>query len=558
MESDSAPSNWQDLVAQKQRECEQKIPREWVLSGAILAGRHPRLLEYDLPRRSGLLSESELDITENYTASQLLAKLASGCVSSLNVTTAFCKRAAIAQQVLSCLTESFFSEALERAKYLDEYLQREGRPIGPLHGLPISLKDSFCVEGTQSTVGYVALLKEEPSKTNSALVKMLLKLGAVLYVKTNIPQTMMTADSENNIFGRTLNPHNTTLTAGGSSGGEGALVSFRGSILGVGTDIAGSIRIPALCCGVYGFKPTANRIPFGGQVSGATEGMPGLIPAAGPLAHSIADLKLLMSTVIGDGHAWKYDSGAVSVPWQSIPCGINDTANGSLSIGVLAEDKHFPLHPPVKRALDSAIEVLTRVGHRIVRLSASDDEALSVAYASRLAFQYLTYGPHKDLIAASGEPLVASVTKAAAPMFSGPFSVEQGLEPFDTIQALHEARARVNDAWRQTWVDQKLDVILAPGAQNTAVGYDTYGWPPYTVIWNLLDYPACIIPYGKASKDLDSEPMNTSDDVQPNYIPDEVDGAPCAIQVITPRFQDEKCLWAADIIDKALATYGKK
>jgi amidase len=332
---------------------------------------------------------------------------------------------------------------------------------------------------------------------------MLLHLGAVLYVKTNIPQTMMvriplerickvetdtiqTADSENNIFGRTLNPHNTTLTAGGSSGGEGALVAFRGSILGVGTDIAGSIRIPALCCGVYGFKPTTNRIPFGGQVSRAMEGIPGLIPAAGPLAHSISDLKLLMSSVVGDGQAWGYDSGAASVPWNTA-----NEANRSLTIGVLAEDKYFPLHPPVKRALDRAVAALERAGHRVVRLYARSEEQ-SVAYASRLAFQYFIYGPHKDLIAASGEPVVASVAKAAAPMFSGSFPVEQGLGPFETIQALHVARSKVLDTWRQTWVDQKLDVILAPGAQNTAVGYDTYGWPPYTVLWNLLDVSCAI------------------------------------------------------------------
>lgn len=296
--------------------------------------------------------------------------------------------------------------------------------------------------------------------------------------------TTQTADSENNIFGRTRNPHNTTLTAGGSSGGEGALVAFRGSILGVGTDIAGSIRIPALCCGVYGFKPTSNRIPFGGQISGVDEGIPTLVPTAGPLAHSIADLKLLMSSVVADGQAWKYDSSAVAVPWQNIPSGSD--ASESLTIGVLAEDEHFPLHPPVKRALDRAVEALARAGHRIVRVN-GDDEAQSVAYASRLAFQYFVYGPHKDHLAASGEPAVTSVAKAAEPMFSGPYPVQQGLEPFETIQALHVARQRVHDVWRQTWVDQKLDVILAPGAQNTAVGHDTYGWPPYTVIWNLLD-----------------------------------------------------------------------
>ncbi|KXG53696.1 Amidase [Penicillium griseofulvum] len=557
MSSETTTSNWQDLVAAKRHECEQKIPRDWLLSADQLAlvQETPCLLDIDIPRRSGLLSEVELDLTENYTASQLLVKLASGQASSLAVTTAFCKRAAIAQQILSCLTETFFPQALERAKYLDDYLQKEGKPIGPLHGLPISIKDSFCVEGFQSTIGYVEFLKNEPQKTNSALVNMLLQLGAVLYVKTNIPQTMMTADSENNIFGRTLNPHKTTLTAGGSSGGEGALVAFRGSVLGVGTDVAGSIRIPALCCGVYGFKPTNDRIPFGGQVSGAVKGIPGLVPAAGPLAHSIADLKLLMSSVVADGQAWKYDSAAVGVPWQTIPPGLN--ASGSLTIGVLAEDEHFPLHPPVKRALDRAVEALTRAGHRIVRL-AGDDEARNLAYASRLAFQYFTYSPRRDLIAPSGEPVVTSVAKASAPLFSGPLPVQQGLDTFETIKTLYDARQRVHDAWRQTWVDQKLDVILAPGAQNTAVAHDTYGWPPYTVIWNVLDYPACIIPFGKASKELDPEVMTTADTTQPDYHPDEVDGAPCAIQVITPRFQDEKCLWAADIIDQALALYGKE
>ncbi|CAG8909426.1 unnamed protein product [Penicillium egyptiacum] len=557
MASEAPLRNWQDLVTAKRHECEQKIPQDWFLSAdqLALAQETPRLLDIGIPRQSGLLSEVELDLTENYTASQLLVKLTSGQVSSLAVTTAFSKRAAIAQQVVSCLTETFFPQALERAKYLDEYLQREGKPIGPLHGLPISMKDTFCVEGVQSTIGYVAFLKNEPAKTNSALVKMLLQLGAVLYVKTNIPQTMMTADSENNIFGRTLNPHKTTLTAGGSSGGEGALVAFRGSILGVGTDIAGSIRIPALCCGVYGFKPTANRIPFGGQVSGAEEGIPTLVPTAGPLAHSIADLKLLMRSVVADGQAWKYDSAAVAVPWQTTPSGID--VSGSLTIGVLAEDEHFPLHPPVKRALERAVEALKRRGHRIVRIGA-DDEAQSVAYASCVAFQYFTYGPHKDLLAASGEPAVTSVAKAVGPMSSGPYPVQQGLGPFETIQALHVARQRIHDIWRRTWVDQKLDVILAPGAQNTAVGHDTYGWPPYTVIWNMLDYPVCIIPFGKASKELDPEPMTTGDNAQPDYHADEVDGAPCAIQIITPRFQDEKCLWAADVIDRVLAVYEKE
>lgn len=380
--------------------------------------------------------------------------------------------------------------------------------MGPLHGLPISIKDSFCVKGLQSTVGYVEFLKHQPSKTNSALVELLLALGAVLYVKTNIPQTMMvslqavhhprifkitnrsqTGDSDNNIFGRTLNPHNTSLTAGGSSGGEGALTAFRGSILGVGTDIAGSIRIPALCCGVYGFKPTTCRIPFGGQVSGAMEGLPMLVPSAGPLGHSISDLQLFMQSVIGNGQAWRYDQSAVAVPWKASPQA-NSKGSSGLTIGVLSEDKQFPLHPPVKRALQDAVEKLTRAGHTVVPINNDDKDDLSVAYASRLAFQYFTYGPHIDYIAASGEPAVKSVAKLASPMFTGPWPVDQELDTFEKIQKLHESRVRVSDAWRQSWVEQKLDVILAPGAQNTAVSHDTYGWPPYTLIWNLLDVSA--------------------------------------------------------------------
>lgn len=105
MASQSHPSNWQDLVAAKRSECEQKIPRDWLLSAdqLALAQENPRVLDINLPRRSGLLSEVELDLTENYTASQLLNKLASGQVSSSVVTTAFCKRAAIAQQVVGTM-----------------------------------------------------------------------------------------------------------------------------------------------------------------------------------------------------------------------------------------------------------------------------------------------------------------------------------------------------------------------------------------------------------------------------------------------------------------------
>ncbi|KAE8155082.1 amidase signature domain-containing protein [Aspergillus avenaceus] len=539
---------WQIRVLRKRKELDAQIPAEWKLTKASIAAlpKNENLVDANIPRYSGLLSEEELDLTESYSATQLLQKLARGEVSSVTVTTAFSKRAAIAQQLTCCLTEHFFGLALDRARYLDDYLQRERRVVGPLHGLPISLKDSFCVQGIQSTIGYVSFLDHPPASSNSALVDLLLDLGAVLYVKTNIPQTMMTGDSENNIYGRTLNPHNTGLTAGGSSGGEGALVAFRGSVLGVGTDVAGSIRIPSLCCGVYGFKPTADRVPFGGQISGAVEGIPGLKPSAGPLAQSLEDIDLFMSTVM-NADPWRYDATVLGSPWS-----VSRTLPPQLTIGILPEDLQFPLHPPVKRTLESAIEILREKGHQIIRLKL--ERGQDVAYGNRLAFQYFTYGPHIDHIAASGEPPVNSVAMSAHPMFTGPFPVDQGLSPFEKIDALHRARTAYADNWRKTWIENDLDVLLAPGAQSTAVPHDTFGWPPYTLVWNLLDYPACIIPYGKASKGFDPQPMPADNRVQPSYLPEAVDGAPCALQIITPRHQDEQCLLATRMIEKDISS----
>ncbi|KAI2840227.1 hypothetical protein CBS147321_7233 [Aspergillus niger] len=544
----STTDDWRTLVGQKRKQLDAQIPSEWRLTEKFLAAipTNGHLIEADVVRGSGILSEKELSITENHSATALLAELSRGNLTSVEVTTAFCKRAAIAQQLTSCLTEHFFQRAIERAQFLDEYLEREKKPFGPLHGLPISIKDSFCIEGVQSTIGYVKFLENSPASHNSAIVEMLLNLGAVLYVKTNIPQTMMTGDSENNIFGRTLNPHNTNLTAGGSSGGEGALVAFRGSVLGIGTDIAGSIRIPSLCCGVYGFKPSIDRIPWGGQVADlAMEGIPGLKPSAGPLAHNLNDIELFMSTII-NAEPWRHDSTASAAPWAYHKTSIEEPRQ--LTIGILPESKDFPLHPPIKRALQTTISALKNKGHRIVYLS--ETPATDLAYANRLAFQYFNYGPHVDHIAASGEPPVASVAKMSSPMFTGPFPADMNLPPFEKIDALHKARKAYSEAWRKTWVENDLDVLLSPGAQNTAVPHDTFGWPPYTVVWNLLDYPACIIPYGKASKELDPEPMAITDGVQPSYDPDAVDGAPGAIQVIAPRFQDEMCLAAARVIDQ--------
>jgi amidase len=208
-------------------------------------------------------------------------------------------------------------------------------------------------------------------------------------------------------------------------------------------------------------------------------GVPGLKPSAGPLAHSLEDMTLFMSSIL-NAEPNRYDVTAHAGPWQK-----SDLSQAALTIAVLPEDDHFPLHPPVRRALESAVSALQAAGHRIIRLSNDPDR--NISYGNRLAFQYFIYGPHVDNIARSGEPAVTSVAKNSHPMFTGPFPVPQEQETFEKINNLHIARTKYQDAWRRAWVDNAVDVILAPGAQNTAVPHDTYGWPPYTLIWNLLD-----------------------------------------------------------------------
>ncbi|EXJ88869.1 hypothetical protein A1O3_01933 [Capronia epimyces CBS 606.96] len=546
---------WQVKVAQKQQQCRDAIPAAWLLPPSILESlvfpldKTPnRLLDLDIPRKSGLLSDREIKITEDYTVVELLAKLASGEFSSLEVTTAFAKRAAIAQQLTSCLTEVFFDQALARAKYLDQ-CRSEGKLVGPLHGLPVSIKDSFQVVGTEACIGYVSFLGKT-SDANSPLVDTLLGLGAVLYVKTNIPQTLMTADSDNNVFGRTLNPHNTALNAGGSSGGEGALIAFRGSPLGVGTDVGGSIRIPALCCGTYGFKPTSSRIPYGGQANPGLAGMKPIVASAGPLANDFEALQIFSEAVI-DSTPALLDSTVLDVPWRRLD---NDTP-ARLRLGVLPADPLYPLHPPVKRALAEACKKLQAAGHELIELNVSE---CRVADVTELAGHLFTLAPAaaKAKIDASGEPVVPSVLRMSGVPQLGDQTLTSSLADLDSLHklaALTVKRQEVAEDWRKIWVDNKLDAVISPAAQNTAVAHDTYSWVPYTVLENLLDYPACVIPFGKASKQQDGDAMKIPPGQGgPDYDPELQDGAPCSIQVFTSRMRDEECLRAARVVDGCL------
>lgn len=209
-----------------------KVPSDLILPPSLIV--EPPKDVSNIPTKFGLLTDREIDITENYNAVKLALAIASKDLTAVEVTRAFAKRAIISHQLTCCLTQWFMDEALKRAEELDDYLEEHGKPIGPLHGVPISIKEHIPVAGTFSSQGTLA--STVFNKEDSHMVNILREAGAVFYCKTNQPQSIMHLESTSH-FGRTLNPFNIQLSAGGSTGGEAALVAMKGSVLGVGTDI---------------------------------------------------------------------------------------------------------------------------------------------------------------------------------------------------------------------------------------------------------------------------------------------------------------------------------
>ncbi|KAJ6097040.1 hypothetical protein N7499_001414 [Penicillium canescens] len=509
--------DWQQKAEAKRSEAAAKIPQEWQIPKSILEKSHS---PFDILRNSGILSEREITITEDHDATDLVRKLASREYSSLEVTTAFAKRAAIAQQLTSCLTETFFDVALQRAQELDEYLERTGKTVGPFHGLPISIKESFSVTGVPTTLGFVSFLDRPVSTKNSALVEVLLAAGAVLYVKTNIPQTMMTADSHNNVFGRVLNPYGKDITAGGSSGGEGCLVALRGSPLEL--------------------VPTS-QAPFGSLhyavTSAARPGMVGVAPTAGPICHSARDAELFLRVVF-NSNAADLDDGALGISWTE------PKPSSILTIGIMPEDPERPIHPPMKRVLADAVHSLTAAGHRVVDLT---KKMTFVSKACEVSWEYFSMDPDRTPlghIARGGEPPIPSLHFTYNLDGTGP-------EPdLRKLFELNVARNEITAQMRELFVENQLDVILGPGYQSCAVAHDAYGLPMYTVLANLVDYPACVLPIGSANEAADKAFIREVDYVPP-YQPQMIEGAPCHVQVIGRRLKDEILAHAVSAIERA-------
>lgn len=319
-----------------------KIPKELHLSKDFLDIGHPPQNVTGIPATCGLLTPEELDITSNHGLIDLANAIRTGKWTSVAVTTAFCKRAAIAHQLTCCLSDLYMEEALARAKQLDDHLAQTGKTVGPFHGVPISVKETVPVAGQLWSAGLATSRKIVPK--DCLLIETIREQGAVFYVKTHQPALVFSLESTS-FAGRTLNPHNVDLSSGGSSGGEGALLAMRGSPFGIGSDLGGSIRIPASFCGVYGLKASSGFLPMRGVQYGISSPDLSLDGIIGPMGHSLRDLDYFLGHVLSRKLYLK-DSDVIPMPYTGLGTGKRPS---SLKIGILKTYGMVQPQPPVSK-----------------------------------------------------------------------------------------------------------------------------------------------------------------------------------------------------------------
>lgn len=464
-------------IAQKRRNT--KIAAYYNPPEADEASLPNNLTEYAL--NSGYYTPEERTIIET-EAETILQNIANRKWTSLTVTKAFCKASAYAQKLTNCITEVLYDEAHERAQYLDDYLVKNGRTIGPLHGLPISFKDCFVVPPHPASIG-MSNWANEATDQEQVIVTMLRELGAVFYVKTNTPTAMKMAETINNVWGETRNALHKLLTPGGSSGGEGSLISFKGSPLGVGTDIGGSIRIPAAQGFQYGLKPSVGRFPAYGGKTGVT-GQEFLVAVNGPMSRSLKSLQIYSEALLSEDSApWNRDYKCVPIPWRK---NVIQPQGRKLRLGLIGNnDGSVHCHPPVERALDLTAKKLKAAGHTIIPWTPKHHDVINKNLVE--SFSKLGGAAIVNDIKPYGEPIfpcMKAYEVAAEAEEIGVTEIREMISKRDELQQLYL------EYWMTGAPDgQPLDGIVmatAPHAAPRLQGTQADLYIGYTGLWNYI------------------------------------------------------------------------
>lgn len=456
--------------------------------------------------------------------------LAQGRASATELVEA-CRAAYMAGHAqINALVIADFDAAHEAARRSDAR-RRAGRALGPLDGIPFSIKESFDVAGWATTCGSPAH-RNNIATQDALAVTRLRNAGAILLGKTNVPLGLRDWQSYNAIYGTTRNPHDPSRTPGGSSGGSAAAICAGMSFFDVGSDIGSSLRNPAHYCGIFSHKSTHGIVPLSGHGVGGGA-VPSDINVAGPLARSATDLALILRALTAnDGESAGY---RLALP----EC--DAKALRDFRVGMLLTHELADVDAPVQAVLEHLGKHLARQGVAVTwnarpRLDAAALWRTYVLLLRAATSHYLDDANHADACARSADLARDDDSYAVLQYHGTALSHREWLQ----LQALRQTFC---DAWRQLF--ETVDVLLCPAAATTAFALNEAGEPwqrtlpvngraqPMTtqLFWaghsGLCNLPSTVAPAGIAR-----------------------DGLPVGVQIVAPQFHDHRSLRFAELLEQ--------
>ena len=402
-------------------------------------------------------------------------------------------------------------DVLEQARRAEDALVR-GDDVGVLHGVPITIKDTIETAGIRTTSGS-AIRKDHVPAADAPAVARLKAAGAIVLGKTNAAEMAMDYNADNPVFGRANHPADARLTPGGSSGGEAVAIATCMSAGGLGSDLAGSIRIPAHFCGIAGLKPATGRVPGEGQFP-PSSGPYSLGAVVGPMARTAGDLRLLLNALSGTRPR------------------INTDVSG-LRVGFYTDDGVAPVTAETARAVGDAAKVLTEAGFRVSEQRPPHVERgneLWLKLFSRASVVQLrkVYAGRED----EGGSFVSWRLRTADE--TPPPTLDEYIANWMERDRLREELLR----WMET-----TPIIIAPVGSTPAFAHDTlkvtvegstfgtFRAFSYAQTFNVFDLPVATVPVGKSNE-----------------------GLPIGVQVVGPPFAEEMVLTVAEIVQQAFPT----
>lgn len=430
-------------------------------------------------------------------------------ISSKEVVQAYLNQIEQVNPDINAVILSTAEQALQQAEQADNDLAK-GNSHGPLHGVPVTIKDCIDVQGLPSVAGSLGL-KSNIAEETAPCADRLFKAGAILLGKTNQPEFGMAFESDNLVFGRTNNPYDLSKTPGGSSGGEAAIIAAGGSPLGVGSDYAGSLRYPAHCCGIVGLKPTTGTIPRTGHLTWDRIKSPYL--SVGPLARYIDDLIYTFPLLVGEDWVDPYilpysfgDPNAVDL--------------NQLNVAFYTDDGVSKPSNETETLINDVVKALAGNG-MMIEQDCPEAQARIYDIYFNLLWQYFGVDA-TDIFESVGTETISPLVQQLIDMLPSEIPTREQL-----LELNHELEVFRYDMYPHL---AKYDAIICPVNANPAAAhgttFDGLATFSHTVAYNYTQWPCVVVRAGTTS-----------------------DGLPIGVQIVARPWREDVALAVAKQIE---------